>query len=46
MCLNRWKETFLYKYHELGHLGTEKTTQAILESYWFPETLRKDELSR
>lgn len=32
----------LYKYHdELGHLGTEKTSQAILEHYWFPRLREK-----
>lgn len=32
----------LYKYHdELGHLGTKKTTQAILGSYWFPRLREK-----
>jgi len=38
------EKNVLYKYHdELGHLGTEKSAQAILENYWFPKL--RDELS-
>lgn len=32
------KGNVLYQYHdELGHLGTKKSAQSILESYWIPK---------
>lgn len=42
--LEMMEKNVIFKYHdELGHLGTEKTSQAILQNYWFPRLREKVE---
>jgi len=38
------KRNVIFKYHdEMGHLGVEKTSQAITQNYWFPKFREKVE---